>query len=101
MRESQKNNECKHASCVGVCKFTGCLPESTIFLSGVGVSSPSLEMFITRYSCTEINDAQVLKTVPNQPPAMSDEDWELMSTMKFGIIVFASPDDPLAKSMPE
>jgi len=93
--------DCNHATCMGVCDFTGCLPEGTIFLSGFGVGGVSKEIFISCCLCTEINDGKVLKLVTEQPKAMSDANWELLSTMKFGIVVFASPDDPLAKTMPE
>ena len=36
-----------------------------------------------------------------QPEGMSNNNWKLLSTMKFGIVIFGSPGDPSAKTMPE
>lgn len=91
----------QHAYCIGVCDSTGCLPEGTIFLSGVGVGGPSREIFISRNPCTEIYDGKIIRIITEQPANMLDEDWELLVTMQFGVVVFASPADINAENMPE
>ena len=51
--------------------------------------------------CTEANNGKIVKLVTEQPKGMSNKNWKLLSTMKFGIVIFGSPGDPSAKTMPE
>ena len=49
----------------------------------------------------EVSDGKIVKVVTEQPKSMSDDNWHLLSKLQFGIVVFANPSNPLAKTMPE
>ena len=93
----------KHAYLTGVCDCTdGGLPSGTIFLTGFGVGGEvERNVFVTRSPCTERLDAAILKVVSQKPSGMTDENWKHLCGLPFGSIMFASPSDADAKSLPE
>jgi len=92
-----------HAHLWGVCDCTNDgLPEGSVFITGFGIGrNAKREVFVTRFPCTEKADAKILQIVTTKPPDMTDEDWNFICSMQFGLIMFASPRDPDAMSLPE
>ena len=96
----------KHwAFCVGVADPTGCLPEGSVFVTGVGVgydtSDDQHQMFITRCPCTELSDGKLLPVVSHKPAAMKRDDWKHLCSIHFGLVIFATPTTPHGRSLPE
>ena len=61
-----------------------------MFLSGLATHSDECgnTVFATRYPCTEPGDGKILKTVTSKPKGMSDNDWDFLISMPYGLIVF-------------
>lgn len=92
-----------HRSVIGVSDCTGnSLPEGKVFLTGFGVGGrKKRRVIVTRSPCTDPSDLHVLELVSNKPKNMTKEDWQHICSLPFGAIMFASPQDPHAKSLPE
>ena len=92
----------KHAYLTGVCDCTGGgLPPGTVFITGLGVGGLERKVFITRSPCTERGDAKVVLTVTEKPVNMSEKDWKHICSLAFGAVMFSSPTDANAMSLPE
>mmetsp|Transcript_63294 Transcript_63294/g.74096 ORF Transcript_63294/g.74096 Transcript_63294/m.74096 type:complete len:445 (+) Transcript_63294:2-1336(+) len=102
-------DECKissdhlcHSSFMGVSDCTSSLPEGSVFLTGFGSSKQvSHHVFVTRFPCTEQKDGLLLPVISEKPSAMSEENWNFICNMHFGLIMFASPLDQGDMSLPE
>merc|ERR1712238_315349 len=90
-----------HAYCVGVADPTDALPEGTVFVTGFGVECPDRDILITRFPCTEKSDGRILSAISSRPKKMNEEDWKMLCSMHFGMLIFATPNDPGVKSIPE
>ena len=87
---------------VGVSDCTnGGLPEGKVFISGLGIGGKKRKVLVTRTPCTKVDDMAILPMVSSKASKMSLSDWENLCSMPFGAIMFASPLDPMAKSLPE
>lgn len=103
------NDECgewysrKHSWLTGVCDCTGSLPEGTCFVPGLFPlgTSKKHRVLVTRSPCTHGTDFATLPVVTSKPQGMSKEDWEHLSSLPFGLIMFASPKDRDAPSLPD
>jgi len=92
----------KHAYLTGVCDCTqGGLPPGTVFITGLGVGGCERKVFITRSPCTERHDAKILRAITEKPESMTDENWDHICSLSFGAVMFSSPSDESAVSLPE
>jgi hypothetical protein len=89
-----------HAYCVGVADPTDALPEGTVFVTGMDVGSPAKKVFLTRNPCTEAADGKLLTRITKKPKQMKKEDWQMLCSLRFGIVIFARPPDG-TKPLPE
>mmetsp|Transcript_5833 Transcript_5833/g.7167 ORF Transcript_5833/g.7167 Transcript_5833/m.7167 type:complete len:1037 (-) Transcript_5833:125-3235(-) len=90
-----------HAYCVGVADPTNALPEGTVFMTGFGVDCNDHNIFITRFPCTDKGDGQFSRAICSKPEQMNKNDWEMLCSIHFGVLIFATPKDPGVKSIPE
>jgi len=81
-----------HAYVVGVADPTGSLPTGHIFVTGMG-SIQEEKLFVTRSPCIKACDGRVLSNIIARPAEMQFEDWKWMSTLPFGAIIFANPEE--------
>ncbi len=103
------NRDCKarvkeigHSFVRGVADPTNSLPAGHIFLTGVkNEDTLGQEIFITRSPCIKRSDAKMLKVVTSKPVLMSDEQYEFLQSMPFGVVIFAFPSSDGMKSIPE
>ena len=87
----------QHCYLVGVADPTGDLPKDTVFITGYGfvVSNDpqrvvTMKTLVTRFPCTEKRDLVCIKCVRSKPPSMTDDDWEFLQSLPFGMMVFAA-----------
>jgi hypothetical protein len=90
-----------HAYELGVADPTDALPEGTVFVTGLGVGAVlQKKVFITRQPCAEQSDGLILKRVSKKPKKMSHDDWDFLCGMQFGLVIFATPQNPATKPIP-
>ncbi|GFH62003.1 hypothetical protein CTEN210_18479 [Chaetoceros tenuissimus] len=101
--ESRYWNTRKHTWLRGVCDCTASLPEGTCFIPGLFPLGKSKKhrVLVTRSPCVHATDFATLPVVTSKPRGMSKEDWEHLSSLPFGLLMFASPADKYAPSLPD
>ena len=101
--EASENLERRnHSWLLGACDPTSALPEGSVFLTGFGVGrSKDMNVFVTRTPCTEVQDSLILPVVQRQPKEMSQENWNFLCSLHFGVIIFSSPKSKNTLSLPE
>ena len=93
----------RHASLTGVCDCTDKgLPEGHVFIPGVfPLDGSPRKVLLTRSPCTHTNDLATVPVVTERPTGMKEEDWEHLTKFALGVIMFASPRNKRATSLPE
>ena len=85
------NDDLKHACVVGVADPTNAIPPGHIFVTGVlGTNADLPFLFTTRFPCTEKSDGLLLPLVTSKPEGMADTDWQFLSSLPFGAIIFGN-----------
>jgi len=93
---------CMHSFLVGVSDCTnGGIPEGTLFIPGLDTSKGARNVLVTRVPCTETKDMLLLPLLSSQPQEMSLQDWKHLCSLSFGVVMFGSPANAEAKSLPE
>ena len=87
-----------HTHLIGMADPTGKLPPNTVFLTGT--NNDLEELFVTRSPCMEAKDGRVLKVVKAKPDSMEVEEWDWLSNLTFGAIIFGNPR-PGDRALPE
>lgn len=89
----------EHAYVVGLADPTYAIPEGHIFATGMsGTWAERDRLFVTRFPCTEADDAHLLPVLAAKPAHMSESDWGFLRALPFGGIIFGNPSsgrDPL------
>lgn len=100
----------KHASVMGVVDPTGELPEGHIFITGnisngngtrVQFGHSGKKIFVARYPCLVERDTAMWPMVSKKPKNMRKDDWDLLCSMEFGLIIFSRPKSKGKLSMPQ
>ena len=100
----------KHASVMGVADPTGELPEGHVFITGniSNGNSPRVQfghsgkkIFVARYPCLVERDTAMWPMVSKKPKKMRKDDWNLLCSMEFGLIIFSRPKSKGKLSMPQ
>lgn len=94
--EPQRHN---HAWIVGVADPTNEIPPDHVYVPGLFDEQPQ-KVFVTRSPCLKHSDGRLIKTLRSKPTTMSDVNWNELTALPFGSIVFAKPR-PGKMSMPE
>ena len=90
--ESKRKSRLCHAYVVGVADPTNSLPPGHVFVPGfASVSTPNNKLFVTRSPSVKAPDPKMVPMVTSKPPAMSQEDWDLLLALPFGAVIFANP----------
>ena len=98
-KESLDPTRRHHAWLVGVVDPTSSLPPDTIFVPGMKTVQRDT-LFVTRAPCVKYEDGRMLRHVNRKPPGMTDDDWEWLNELTFGVIIFSNPR-PGKMSIPE
>lgn len=71
-----------------------------IFLPGLGLERKNhKQLFVTRSPCVRPNDGRLLPLVTSKPNNLSQNLWDWLNGLPFGLIVFANPK-PGMKPLP-
>lgn len=75
---------------VGCADPTNQIPLGTVYLTGHHLILPRdiSKVFVTRFPCTSRNDARLLPMLRARPANMLEEDWDLLESLPFGLILF-------------
>jgi hypothetical protein len=76
---------------------TGALPEKKVFISGYTTDSDNsralfgkvhTKVYLSRSPCLEPTDAKLVSVIGSKPKEMSKDDWDMLCSYEFGIIIF-------------
>ena len=92
VKKSVRHCHLNHAWVTGVADPTGSIPAGHVFVTGMKGQAASVEkIFVTRSPCTKPEDGRVLPQLVQRPNGMSTEDWDWLTNLHFGVIIFAAP----------
>mmetsp|Transcript_4241 Transcript_4241/g.12386 ORF Transcript_4241/g.12386 Transcript_4241/m.12386 type:complete len:269 (+) Transcript_4241:3-809(+) len=78
-----------HASLSGVADPFASLPAGTVLVPGLSTT----RLFVTRFPCVKPADGRLLPVVNAKPPSMTQEQWEWLQQLPFGLIIFSVRGD--------
>jgi hypothetical protein len=82
----------RHANLQGLADSTGGIPSGYVFVTGaLEMAQFKDSVFVTRYPCTEGSDGLKLPTLTKKPATMSHADWDMLTGLAFGGLVFGKP----------
>ena len=93
-----------HSHLVGLCDNTdGGIPEGCVFLTGCpwGFGRSERKIMLTRIPVTSPDDIHVLPVITSKPTNMSESKWKSICDFAFGGIMFGSPSEKDAESLPQ
>ena len=93
-----------HSYLVGLCDNTdGGIPEGCVFLTGCpwGFGRSERKIMLTRIPVTSPDDIHVLPVITSKPKNMSESKWKSICDFAFGGIMFGSPSEKDAESLPQ
>ncbi len=90
VKNATSTNGLEHAFVLGASDPTNAIPPGHVFLSGFTHDLPD-HILVTRFPCTESSDLLKLPLVKTKPHGMSDEQWQFLTKLAFGAILFGNP----------
>jgi hypothetical protein len=82
----------QHTYLVGVADPTHSIPSGHVFVTGSNSMSSLARrdnIFVTRFPCVEASDGRMLPILQTKPSNMCEGDWDFLSSLQFGAILFA------------
>ena len=76
---------------------TGCLPPKTVFIPGFTTDNNNSralfgkvhpKVYLSRSPCLEPTDAKLVSVIGSKPKKMSEDDWNMLCSYRFGTIIF-------------
>jgi hypothetical protein len=93
-----------HAYLRGVADPTDEIPAYSCFITGLNNYNSTINrtdfVFITRSPCIRASDGKKIKVMTTKPSSMSDESYNILRSLPFGLIIFGFPPDKM-KAIPE
>ncbi len=84
----------------GVIDPTDKLPPGHVFVTGVKDADMNDEILVTRSPCLKFDHMKVLKVVKKKPEAMTEETFNWLQSLPFGVLIFAFPSQGM-KPIPQ
>lgn len=94
-----------HAWVAGYADPTHAIPNGTVFVTGTvselgeNVLGSEPDIYVTRSPCLKPEDARLLPVLTERPDRMTEEQWELLTSLPFGAVIFPDAEEgmlPLA-----